>query len=207
VAVSEVQSRDLVEKVTATRPLGLGGRSGVTSAVTVEDESALIRDVEALPASFDAGANSPKLVILVSPTCPICLDGVVVVRESLAELGSVDVAVHVVWVPVLNGDTPGAARDSARLLGETTQVLGETIQVAHYWDADRALSDRYRDLLGLEERGRTVAWDLYLIYERGARWTADPPIPRIWMHQLLLDDVPELERSLLVGHLRQILDL
>ena len=68
------------------------------------------------------------------------------------------------------------------------------------------MSSRYFDLLGLEERGRTVAWDLYLIYERGARWTADPPMPKVWMQQLLLDDVPELERSVLVSQLGQMLE-
>ncbi|MGA2530044.1 MAG: hypothetical protein ABSG36_12885 [Acidimicrobiales bacterium] len=140
-----------------------------------------------------------KLVILVSPTCPICLDGIALVREGLAGLGSADVAVHVVWVPVLSGDTPEAAEDSTRL-------IGDAVQAAHYWDVGRGLSNRYCDLLGLEARGRTVAWDLYLIYERSARWTAYPPMPSFWMQQLLLDDVPELEPSLLVSRLRQLLD-
>jgi len=169
-----------------------------TSEVTVDYEQVLLFDPGTLPAAFNAGAKSIKLVILVSPTCPVCLDGVALVRESLAELGSADVTVHVVWLPVLKGDTPEAARASARL-------VGNTVRVTHYWDVGLELSRRYCDLLRLEERGRTVAWDLYLIYERGARWTADPPMPKLWMQQLLLDDVPELERSLLVGHLRQML--
>jgi hypothetical protein len=124
---------------------------------------------------------------------------VAVVRESLAGLDSADVSIHVVWLPVLKGDTSAAAQDSARL-------FGNTMQVAHYWDVERALSNRYCELLRLKERGRTVAWDLYLIYERGARWRADPPLPTLWMQQLLMAGVPELERSLLVGHLRQLLE-
>jgi hypothetical protein len=158
-----------------------------------------LHDPATLPAAFDAAASSLRLVVLVSPTCPICLDGAGVVRDSLAELDSAHVSVHVVWVPVLKGDTPEAARDSASL-------FGSTVRVAHYWDDDRALSSRYCDLLGLEERGRSVAWDLYLIYEKGARWTVDPPMPKVWMQQLLLDDVPELEQTALVGQLRQMLE-
>jgi hypothetical protein len=169
------------------------------SEVTVEDEQVFLFDPETLPAAFDAGVQSLRMIILVSPTCPICLDGVAIVEESLAELSSAEVSVHVVWLPVLKGDTPEAARHSARLIGYTAQV-------AHYWDVERALSNRYCELLRLEERGRTVAWDLYLLYERGARWTADPPMPTLWLQQLLLADVPELERSLLVGHLRQLLE-
>jgi hypothetical protein len=166
---------------------------------TGHDEQVLLFAPETLPAAFDAGVESLRLIVLVSPTCPICLDGVDLVRASLAELGSAKIIVYVVWIPVLKGDTPEAARHSARLIANTGQV-------AHYWDADRELSDRYRDLLRLKERGRTVAWDLYLIYERGARWTADLPTPTLWMQQLLLDDVPELERSLLVDRLRQLLE-
>lgn len=171
----------------------------VMSRPTGQDGRVLLRDPATLPAAFDAAASSLKLLILVSPTCPICLDGAAVVRESLAELGSADVTIHVVWLPVLKGDTPEAAQDSARL-------VGDAVQVAHYWDGDLELSKRYCELLRLEERGRTLAWDLYLIYGRGSRWTANPPMPKVWMQQLLLDDVPELERSLLVGHLRQMLE-
>ncbi len=166
--------------------------------VTAKDKRVLLCDPQELPAAFDAGATSLQLVMLVSPTCPICLDGVLVIRESLAELGSAEIMIHVVWVPVLKGDSPEAAQDSAQLLGHTSPV-------AHYWDVERALSNGYCDLLRLPERGRTVAWDLYMIYERGARWTADPPMPKLWMQQLLLDDVPELEHSFLVSQLRELL--
>lgn len=69
-----------------------------------------------------------------------------------------------------------------------------------------ALSSRYCDLLGLKERGRSVAWDLYLIYDKGTRWSAGPPMPKVWMQQLLLDDVPELEQTALVSQLRQRLE-
>ena len=169
----------------------------MVSRVTVEDGQLSLFDSETLPAAFDAAASSVKLLLLVSPTCPICLDGVAVVRESLAELDSVDISTYVVWLPVLKGDTPEAAQDSARL-------LGNTMQVTHYWDVDRVVSNRYCELLRLEERGRTVAWDLYLMFDRGARWTAEPPLPIFWLQQLLVEDVPELERSLLVGH-RQLL--
>ncbi|MGO8722040.1 MAG: hypothetical protein ACLQRM_04770 [Acidimicrobiales bacterium] len=163
------------------------------------DERVVLFDPARLPAAFDAGANALRVVILVSPTCPICLDGVALVREGLAELEFGEVAIHVVWLPVLKGDTPEAAEKSARALGTAAQAF-------HYWDVDLALSKRYCELLKLEQRGRAVAWDLYLIYGRGSRWTANPPVPKLWMQQLLLEDVPELERSLFVGQLRQMLE-
>ncbi|MGA2531256.1 MAG: hypothetical protein ABSG36_19120 [Acidimicrobiales bacterium] len=170
-----------------------------TSQFTVDNERMPLHDPATLPEAFDAAASCLKLVVLVSPTCPICLDGVGVVRDSLAELDSAHVSVYVLWVPVLKGDTPEAAQDSARL-------FGSTVRAVHYWDDDRALSSRYCDLLGLKERGRSVAWDLYLIYDKGTRWSAGPPMPKVWMQQLLLDDVPELEQTALVSQLRQRLE-
>jgi hypothetical protein len=159
----------------------------------------VLADPSSLPVAFDDAASSPKLVLLVSPTCPICLEGVQVVREALAEFDDGEVATHVVWLPVLKGDTAETAQESAQLL---SRIGG----VAHYWDSELFLSKQYCNLLGLEERGRTVAWDLYFLYERGVRWTVDPPMPSVWMQQLLLDDVPELDRLPLVDHLRQMLE-
>ena len=155
-----------------------------------------LTDPSSLPVAFDAAASSPKLVVLVSPTCPVCLDGVTLVRESLTELEPATVATHIVWLPVLEGDTVESAEDSAML-----------IEATHYWDTDLTLSKRYRDMLGLEARGRRVAWDLYLLYGTAARWTAEPPMPDVWMQQLRLDDVPTLDSKLLLGHLRQMLGL
>ena len=66
------------------------------SEVTVEDEQVPLFDPETLPAAFDAGREQLEIAGLgVSPICPICLDGVAVVRESLAELDSADVSIHV----------------------------------------------------------------------------------------------------------------
>ncbi len=40
---------------------------------------------------------------------------------------------------------------------------------------------QWRQVLGTGED----AWDVYLIYDRSAKWTGDlPPKPAFWMHQL-----------------------
>ena len=83
-----------------------------TSEVAVEGERARLVDAEKLPESFDAAEGAVKLVVLVSPTCPICLEGIAVVRESLEELGSPEVSVHVRLGP---GPQRGHSRGGARL--------------------------------------------------------------------------------------------
>jgi hypothetical protein len=88
---------------------------------------------------------------------------------------------YVIWLPILPDDDAAAAARAAALCMEP--------RVSHYWDPDRALGDELGEALALPSRkaGRTsgVAWDVYLLFERGARWGASPAF---WMHQL--DDVP-----------------
>ncbi len=103
------------------------------------------------------------------------IDGVV--RKTAA--GEVDALV--VWVPILPEDDAAAAARAAERCNEP--------RVSYYWDAERALGDALGQALALppREAGRAtgVAWDVYLTFERGARWGA---APAFWMHQL--DDVP-----------------
>jgi len=101
--------------------------------------------------------------------------------EAVKRLAAPDLRVHVVWVPILPDDDAQAAARAARRFVDA--------RVTHYWDPDRALGLSLGARLGLPPRdpGRVtgVAWDVYLLYGRGARW-ADAPA--FWMHQL--DDVP-----------------
>jgi hypothetical protein len=88
---------------------------------------------------------------------------------------------YVVWLPILPDDDVAAAARAAARCAEPRAV--------HYWDPDRALGEELGKALALPSReaGRTngVAWDVYLLFGRDARW-GDPPA--LWMQQL--DDVP-----------------
>ena len=88
---------------------------------------------------------------------------------------------YVIWLPILPDDSAAAAAHAAARSAEP--------RVSHYWDPDRALGEELGKALALPSReaGHTsgVAWDVYLLFERGTRWGA---APAFWMHQL--DDVP-----------------
>ena len=92
-----------------------------------------------------------------------------------------ELRVLVVWVPIVPEDDDAAAARAAARCAEP--------RVSHYWDPDRALGDALGRVLALppHEPGRAngVAWDVYLLFEQGARWGA---APSSWMQQL--DDVP-----------------
>lgn len=90
----------------------------------------------------------------------------------LAKDANPDLRAYVVWVPMLRG----LERDVPRA---TTEVTDPRAQ--HYWDGDSLLVRAYRERLQLPE----PAWDVFLLYDRGARWDGDtPPAPAYWMHQL-----------------------
>ena len=48
----------------------------------------------------------------------------------------------------------------------------------------------FQRVLGLDED----AWDVFILYDRSARWSGDlPPSPSYWMHQLSTSRAPHLE--------------
>ncbi len=82
------------------------------------------------------------------------------------------VANLIVWVPKVGAEHEDAVDLSEEYPQPTT---------SHWWDAEGQAMDGFQAALGIPER----AWDVYLIYPAGVRWTAaDPPAPAFWMHQL-----------------------
>lgn len=93
-------------------------------------------------------------------------------------------------------DSAAAAASQAR--------LDAGLSAACFWDADRHLSEALAPLLGLHRRH---AWDVYLLYPAGVRWTGMvPPRPRFWMHQLDGETAgPWLDERTLEHHLAELL--
>ena len=98
--------------------------------------------------------------------------------------------VHVVWLPVLDGDAIDAAAGAAMSIGPRPRMT-------HYWDVDRAISSAAHEILDLTRRRRRVAWDLYLLYRAGVTWSAPLPSPDVWLHQLDISDQPSLDAATL----------
>jgi len=76
---------------------------------------------------------------------------------------------YIVWVPMIDGDSVEAARLEASLYRDK--------RISHYWDQEGTLATEVGERLGLKKK----AWDVYLVYDRKARWDAPPAA---WMHQL-----------------------
>lgn len=108
-----------------------------------------------------------------------CLRGVTSLRDGWLEKDEdEDIAVFVVW----SSQAGGAARhvpSAAKLLPDA--------RARHFWDGGRFVGQGYRVL---ELDGKTFdlgeeAWDMWLLFDREARWASEgPPRPAWWEHQL-----------------------
>lgn len=95
------------------------------------------------------------------------------VREILAEHPAAAMTGFIVWLPMLRTDNEAAAGEAARLSADP--------RVHHFYDPS-ATSGR---MIAAQLGGRGyAAWDVYLVYSSGVRWTDGPPIPADWLHQL-----------------------
>ena len=78
-----------------------------------------------------------------------------------------------VWLPMATVDTADAFKARVADWPEARNT--------HLWDAERKVADAFARRLGVT----APAWDVFLAYERGVRWTEEaPPAPTVWLHQL-----------------------
>jgi hypothetical protein len=128
----------------------------------------------------------------------MCLRGASeVASKVLAKLDAPDLRVYAVWAPILATD--------ARLTVWRASTRLPDGRVRHFWDADGALVKAYSRILRL---GQSLpAWDVYLVFDRNAEWSDQPPAPEDWMHQLPLTPERRLdgdrlarEAGKLLGH-------
>jgi hypothetical protein len=110
----------------------------------------------------------------------------------LAKVPAADLRAYVVWLPVMPSDDLAAAARAAAAVTDP--------RAAQFWDGDRALGAALGRALRFPARAagqeHGLAWDVYLLYPRGARWPPEGvPRPAFWMQQL--DDVkPEIAPEL-----------
>jgi hypothetical protein len=120
---------------------------------------------------------------LVSPTCEQCFAGLRLVLDVVA--GADGVAVFVLWLNMLEGDTAQEADRAATAFGVDGEVM-----VRHYWEEEGSpVSTHVRSVLGIGPYDPTQsAWDVHLLYRLGAEWDGNaPPLPTAWAYNLVDD--------------------
>jgi len=128
---------------------------------------------EELRALFDQESDKVRLVFLVSPTCPRCAIALRVLQHQLLDrVADPRLRVYVLWGPMLGDETEDAARRAARHLPDPRAV--------QFWTSTPTLATRVGQTVGLKDM---PAWDVFLLFAPGARWTDPAPQPAYFMHQ------------------------
>jgi hypothetical protein len=131
-------------------------------------------DGEELAALFNEHADKVRLVLMVSPTCPLCTMNARLVRRYLIdETDDEDLRVFVVWGPMQNNEERKDAVAATANLADG--------RVTHFWTPRHTLAQAYMKPLGLAD-DLEPAWDTYLLYDRGVRWGGAPPAPTFFMY-------------------------
>lgn len=97
-------------------------------------------------------------------------------KSILKKFPDSDLDVTIVWIDMLASDNAEAARRSAKMFDDPRVRQFHDPRATHL--AGKAFAH------GLIREGRGLAWDIYLFYDKGARWDEHPPKPAEWMHQL-----------------------
>ena len=93
--------------------------------------------------------------------------------------GSDDVAVYVVWSSQSGG--------VERRVTKAAEFVADR-RTRHYWDGSQAVGKAFQPILKTPD----AAWDVWLLFDRKARWDGEtPPRPAWWEHQLwgMTDDL------------------
>lgn len=135
--------------------------------------------------AFNQSRGSVRLVLLVDPTCAVCLRGLADVNaDLLATTADPRLQTFIVFEPVIGGKASDIA-PAASLLRNAHLHL--------FWNAGGGFGHLYATAVDLRRHGKLVnAWDVWTIYGPDATWgDAAPPRPALLMHQLPTPDNPD----------------
>ncbi len=144
--------------------------------------------------AFNTDAGKVRVLMLVSPTCGMCLRGASEVSQQLSKAANgKDAAMYVVWVPRLG------AREKD--VSSATRVVA-TSWAKQYWDGNHLLGEQYKQVLGWNDN----AWDVYMLYGPKAQWSGDlAPAPDFFMHQDN-EKEPRLDAAVFGSRVRRLLE-
>ena len=125
-----------------------------------------------LKALFSQEQEKVRVLMILAPSCVTCRMGArLVQRHLLDQIRDPALSVYVVWERIGLQDTPEAASRAAALLSDE--------RIHHFWSPDRFASTAFQAPVGVQ---RTTAWDFFLVFGKGKRWTEAPPAIDSFMH-------------------------
>ena len=117
-------------------------------------------------------------------------------EHTIDRVTSKDVAIFVVWQPVLPTDNPQSALQHA--------AAEKDARVKHYFDTGSRLGRAYAAPLATPfDVGGPMAWDVVLLFDRGTRWKSEPPKPALYRFPMdLPSGVPKWDPAAFANEVR-----
>jgi hypothetical protein len=184
-----------------------------TSSVGSVPYTVLDDQAKQLRADFNRKTGTVRLLFVVDPICPGCLRGLDDMnRDLLRQTADPRLQIFVVHEPVLGiaRYVPWLRIAGGRDVPKAAQLV-QNPNVQHYWNASGAFGRLLSKAVGLKnDKGQVYAWDVWLVYGPEAKWVgADPPRPRLLMHQLSAlhgsTEFPHLDSHVFAQEVRSLL--
>jgi hypothetical protein len=132
-----------------------------------------LRNLDDLKTLFDKDVGKFRLVLLLSPTCPVCVvGGRWVQTKILARYPDANLRVYAIWFNMF----PGDARSKWR-----SDLLTDS-RVTHWWDDEKVVGRWYQEhasslrskLTKESDWNGEILWDAYILYSPNAHWNDVP---------------------------------
>lgn len=133
----------------------------------------LAGSLEAVRAEFNAAVDHSRLLMVLAPACPVCLEGAETVHDDLLREHD-DLEVLAVWMEALPFDI---TRNPARRI----ETFADEPRMTHFYDMQQVAGEALQNLLAWQDD--SLPWDIFLLYPPGIVWSEDLPQPTAWFHQ------------------------
>lgn len=134
------------------------------------------QSVTQLKQEFNASSGSERVLLLLSPTCPVCVEGSSVVNAVLKRRPNNNIRVFAIWEPILPTDWNKPTSVVLARLSDRRAV--------QMWDSHHLIANLLKQSAGDRNPGccklNNTLWDIIAVYPPGAQWTDALPAPRLF---------------------------
>jgi len=123
--------------------------------------------------AFNNASDQSRLVLVISPTCPNCLQKAADVEDILRRHPEARIRVFVLWAPYMRTDNVSQAQRASQYLTDR--------RARHFWDLWRFGTRAYSEQFSVPP---PYAWNLMTFYKPHLVWRDSPPPPTFWLHAL-----------------------
>lgn len=129
--------------------------------------------LDSVKQEFNASADSERVLLLLSPTCPVCVKGSSVVNDILKRHTGRKIRVIAVWEPMLPTDWN---RPTSAVLNRLSDQ-----RAIQWWDKQHLIAGLLKASATSQNPGcckrNGTLWDVIAVYPPGTKWTESLPPP------------------------------